>query len=104
MISIERFDIKILFCLDVLVCCFVSFYVVFFIAPLMLQNLHYAPSESPVTEPTPRHDRMSQPAGTDVVTLAPEGLIDALGLPPGVEDAVLDITPPHDLGRAADFD
>jgi enoyl-CoA hydratase/carnithine racemase len=31
-------------------------------------------------------------------------LIDALGLPAGVEDAVLDITPSRDVGRAADFD
>jgi hypothetical protein len=31
-------------------------------------------------------------------------LIEALGLPAGVEDAVLDITPSRDLGRAAEFD
>jgi hypothetical protein len=38
------------------------------------------------------------------VTLVLESLIDSLGLPPGVEDAVLDISEPRDLGRAADFD
>jgi hypothetical protein len=70
----------------------------------MLKNLEYAPIEIPVPEQTPRHERMSHPAWTDAVTLATESLIIALGLPPGVEDAVLDISRPRDFGRAAEFD
>jgi hypothetical protein len=57
-----------------------------------------------VTEPSSSRDRRGQPAHTDKVTLAPPSLIDSLGLPPGVEDAILDISQAHDLGRAADFD
>jgi hypothetical protein len=70
----------------------------------MLQNLEHVLSESHVTEPSSRNDRTRLPARTETVTLAPESLIASLGLPPGVEDAVLDISGPRDLGRAAEFD
>ncbi len=57
-----------------------------------------------MTEPKSDHERTRQPACSEQVTPRRESLIDSLGLPPGVEDAVLDIPLHRDLGRAADFD
>jgi hypothetical protein len=65
----------------------------------MLKDFEYAACETAET------DSPIQPARDQTATARPQlSLIDALGLPPGIEDADLDITPDRTPARAADFD